>query len=352
MATELSTGGTKEAAILGAMMKLCKPCCGYGGGSAGIQYTDCRCAYPYQLFDGDGNPQPPGNPPPQPAGGYFPTIMYYQADLDGGTCSCYNTTESNLSYCNGPVTPVVYCTTFSSATSVGYCGRSVNIPLKLCPLAPDYPCIPGAYCYQSDDIPLCDITITFSNGWTITVRRFLKIDVTVTCSSCVIIDEAWIIDRFRDSYPDLDNEQIIEMYASWVGLEYCEPSVITTSRAILYRALSNNATAFGEHIPVRSIGTGVGGCGGGKLEEGEGITYNPAACAVQQLGAGGYGAGGQIEFAKEGYYCCTNLVIECASQIVQSQTFFCCYTNDLAGSFSTRCCKPINEKIYVPGACS
>lgn len=313
-----------------AALLACKPCCdggsgsgsGSGSSSATIEYTDCRCAYPYTFSLED--PQPP----PQPAGGYFPTILYYLADLDGGSCDCFTTP---------PWTDVTDCESIigfglSANTSVSYCSRSLNIPLKLC----------SSYVYESDEIPLCDTTYTVTQtpsggtSYTFTIRRFMKVVVTLECSSCLIIDDDFLINNlFADS--GLDPETIYELYGDWIGLEYCYPATATINRTAFYRVLSQDPSM--PNTLYTSFGSLTDRFG----------TYNPEACEL--WGTFAPATGGRIKFGVDGAFgFCTDIVL---SQLADSfsQDIYCCTSNNFTTPAVSDCCKPTIEKLYIPGAC-
>lgn len=290
------------------------PCCQGKGGSGDmsvpIQYTDCQCGYPYTL-----DPMSP-SPPPQPAGGFFPTIWYYKADLSGDCNDCYG-----LAIDNNPCAAAIALT---SVTVANYCTSPLTVPLYYCP---DFI---GAKLWDGE-YALCDYTFSTSDGSTFTIRRFLRIQITVTCSSCITIDETWLSENGLDP----------EIYASWVGLELCYGASASINRSIQYKVISQSLAGGATRIDLLAIPT---------VTAGGTLTYpcDTSPCSVVSTC---WADGGRVAITG-GAVGCTNIVLASSSQGTFSQDIYCCATQNFSTAPSGGCgCMPSNEKLHIPGTC-
>lgn len=317
----------KQKKALAALLA-CRPCCEGGSGSGSgtgtpVQYTSCRCGYPWTLNESD--PQPP----PQPAGGYFPTIIYHDADYTGD-CNCHQLV---------PVTDTVPCPPFAlaatgSTTVSSYCSSYKRIPLYYCP---GY--LGSGIQYDSGAVPLCDYTFTTRNRFTgasldsFTIRRFIQIIVTVECTECENIDGAWLADRGLDP----------ELYESWIGLEYCPPATATVNRIIRYKTVSQSLSGGADMLYLDAIPTVATG---GDM----GLPCDLPPCGTPATLCDADGGRVRTRQVGVGQVYCTDInLLPSTGTYNFSMSLYCCTSaNPFPSSLTAPCCIPTNERLVVP----
>lgn len=344
------TASTQEEAIIKAMVELCKPCCDNGDWNG--TYTDCRCAYPWEFNEAD------PVPPPQPAGGFFPTVVYYEADFTGDCNNCFTTDVCPCYYTDAPLfNPEFPYASVVSSTVVSYCSGKKRIPLRAC-----FPALfPTSY---SNIIPICDVTFTVSSGfgfyYTFTIRKWMKLGLDVTCSSCVVIDYEMVADR---GWPE-----------EWIGLEYCSPATFTFAADMFWSPVT---------VPETDgfiLGTSSQPCNGGHRVAGggfpvalpifvgpvddacdafynsfDGVNYPPdLGCPVNQSENGPnlaiVAASGPLAGTLSGW---TNIRLYGGNGFNASGTLACCDTKSLTATNTDpwlgECCLPDNPILVLPG---
>ncbi len=312
------TGRTIHEALIKATLAACKPCCGGGSGSGSGDwdgsYTDCLCAVENYQF----NPEDPVKPI-QPACAYYPTVIYYITDLSGDCSSCYLSSMDLTTYPCGGAAPITV--TATAATMTSYCEGQQRIVLRWCQN------ITTPVTFEGRWIPLCDLTVTFSNGSVVTFRRYIQVVLTIECGTCGEIDASSF------EWPEGFD------YTDWLGLQLATPGTVTINRFVQWVPVGGSLTA-----PFTTVSAGLLPSEGGSA--GINIPCYPQVGAFYGIN------GGRIYFQipSTSISACTDLVLKTVSYSPISQwtqSLFCCSTN-LFDNTVTGCCVPTAERLVCP----
>jgi len=305
-----------------AAAKACKVCCGTGGSGGSVEQppttpTNCRCAYFWEYNEAD--PQPP----PQPAGGYFPEEIDFSVDVSGDCSGCYFT---NSDQCTSPPSSISPNCTADTVTVTSYCSGTKTIRMTYCP-DESFLCGGGALLYVGE-IPLCDLTVTFSDGTVATFRKHLEVNICLRCSSCYTMDASFLAEN---GWP-----------AEWEGLEYCEPSSATVQLAeswMLYSVSYHSPVVLIRYEPDASGAGGfLTGCETGLCSFG---SY-PARGACRNT----WHSQAHIELHRDsGRLFCTDLHIYSAEGWTGDVAMSCQAVNEFTSTLTGSCCAYSNFRF-------